>query len=806
MTLLHDLRFAARVLAKKPLFTLVAVVTLALGIGAGSSMFGITRTIVLRPLDFPGLDGLAAIQMRHGQYDFDINVAPRAFLDYRADSRSFEELAAYQWWNVAVTGDGDPEQVLAFQVSPRFFDLIGVRPELGRWFASDEVDGQNEHVAILSHALWDRRYGRDPAILGKSVTIDRESYTVVGVMPHDFRFPYAAEMWAPLTLTPEQRADRKSDFLGTVGRLRSGVTVAEADAEMRQMGERHAATYREAANQQLRVVSLSRAVVEDYTRDFIYTLGGAALFLLLLVCANVANLFLAHALTRRRELAVRAALGAGRGRIVRQLVTEAGLLGLAGGVASLLVASWTIDVIHGMIPPSIARYVPGWDNLGVDGSVLAFAIAAGVLVGIVVGVMPALQVARTDVNSVLKDGDRGTTGGRRHHRLRAALVVAQVMLALVLLLAGGALSRGFARLADPTRAVDPNGILTFRVTLPEAREERPEAARDLEQRVLERLAALPGVDAFGAANNLPWGQHGAGRTVEPEGRPAPRPGDDIDVDYRSASPGYLETIRVPRLEGRTLAATDGRDAQRVAVVSATAARRMWPGEPALGKRFRWGMDAKSPWLTVVGVVGDVNDRNISTTPRAAVYVPSAQEPHGGMSYALRTAGEPMALARAARAAVYAAEPTQPVDEVMTLDAVRAERFSGLRAGTSIMAAFALLALFLAAIGIYAVIATLVTQRTHEIGVRMALGAQRRDIVTLVLRKGAVLTGVGLVLGVVLGVLLVRLMAGMLAGVVDTSSAVTVAVTVGVALVALAGSSVPAWRATRVDPLVVLRDE
>ncbi len=806
MGVIQDLRFALRVLLRKPTFTAIVVMTLALGIGAGSAMFSIIHALLVRPLAFPELDRIAMIQMSENGGEFSDEVPPRTFLDYQKDARSFERLAAYQWWEVPISGSGDPEQVLAFQVSPGYFDIFGTRPALGRSFAEDEVDGQKENVVILSHALWDRRYGRDPAIVGKPIIVAGASYIVVGVMPPSFRYPSAAELWAPLTLTPNQRQDRGGRYLGIVAKLAPGATIDAADAEMRQMAALHAATYREDAKRAVRVVTLVRGVTEDYTRNFIFVLLGAALLVLLIACANVANLFLAHALARRKELAVRAALGAGRRRIVRQLLTEAALLGVAGGAASLLIASWAVDVVKGAMPRTTVRFISGWDTMGVDPVVLAFALGCGIVVGLVFGVVPALQVSRADVNATLKDSERGTTGSKETHFLRNALVVAQIALALLLLLGAGALVKGFARMADRPRGLDSDGVLSFRVTLPQAREARPQAeivafARD----ALERLRALPGIEGAGAVNNVPFGNNGAMRVPFPEGRTIRRE-EEIGVDFRPATPGYLELLRVPRIEGRGLEERDGVDAPKVAVISQSAARRLWPDESPMGKRFRWGRADNLPWVTVVGVVGDVLDRPFEPGPRPAIWIPFVQQAPASMYFVLRTPGEPMATARAAARAIYSVAPDQPVTQVRTLPMVQAERLSGFRIGTGMMGAFAALALLLAVVGIYGVVATLVTQRTHEIGVRMALGARRGDVLRLVLGRGAFLTALGTVLGLAAGVLLVRFLASVLVGAVDNDLIVFVVFTGAVAAIATLGSLVPAWRATKVEPLTALRQD
>ena len=806
MGVIQDLRFALRVLVRKPTFTAIVVLTLALGIGAGSAMFSIIHALLVRPLDFPELDRLAMIQVSENGDQFDDSASPRAFLDYQRDAQSFERLAAYQYWEVPLSGSGDPEQVLAFQVSPGYFDMFGVRPALGRWFADDEVDGQKENVVILSHALWDRRYGRDPSIVGKPIIVAGASYVVVGVMPATFRFPTPAELWAPLTLTPSQRQDRGGRYLGLVGKVKPGVTIAAADAEMRQMGGLHAQTYREDQKRVVRVVTLVSGITEDYTRNFIFVLLGAALLVLLIACANVANLFLAHALARRKELAVRAALGAGRRRIVRQLLTEAALLGVVSGAGSLLLASWAVDLVKGAMPRSIVRFIAAWDTMGVEPAVLAFALGCGVVVGFVFGIVPAIQVSRSDLNSTLKDSDRGTTGGRDTHRMRNLLVVAQIALALLLLLGAGAMVKGFARMANPPRGVDLDGVLSFKVTLPQARELKPQQeivafARD----ALDRLRALPGIEGAGAVNNVPFGNNGSTRVPFPEGRVVQRE-DEIGVDYRPATPGYLELLRIPRLDGRSLEERDGVDAPRVAVISQTAARRLWPGESPIGKRFRWGRDDKLPWVTVVGVVGDVHDRPYDPGPRGQVWMPFVQQAPVTMYFVIRTRGEPMATARAAARAIYAVDPNQPVTDMRTLAMVQSERISGMRIGTWMMAGFAILALILSAVGIYGVVATLVTQRRPEIGVRMALGARRGDVLRLVLGRGAILTAAGIVLGLGAGILLVRFLASVLVGAIDNDTIVFVVFTTVVAVIATLGSLVPAWRATKVDALAALRQD
>jgi len=806
MGIFKDVRFALRVLARKPGFTSVVVLTLALGIGAGSAMFSIIYSLLVRPVDLPELDRLAMIQTSIAGQDYQPEISPRGFLDYRADAQSFENVAAFQYWDVAISGNGDPEGILAFQTSPGFFDMLGVRPALGRWFAADEVDGQNERVVILGHGLWERRYGGDSQIVGKTITVDRLPYTVVGIMPKTFQFPSASELWAPLTLSPEQRADRGSHYLTAVAKLKPGVSLEAADAEMRQMGERHAAAYAAAAKSRLQVVSLTHGVTEDGTRNFIFTLLGAAIFVLLIACANVANLFLAHTLARRKELAVRSALGAGRGRVVRQLLTEATILGLIGGLASLLFAGWAVDAVKGALPSAIIRFVPGWESMGVDPLVLGFALAVGFAVGLIFGILPALEVSRGDVGTILKEEGRATTATGKTHRLRAVLVVGQIALALILLLGAGALTKAFMRFARAGTGMDPTRVLTIHVQRPDLPQtgEKP-ALLAFEERVVARLAALPGVSSAAVVNNVPGGTHNWSKNAYPEGRVV-RPGEEVSVQWRPSTPGYLDLMRVPRQSGRGIEERDGTNAPRVAVVSELAARRLWPDESPIGKRLRFDNDTNTPWVTVVGVVGDVRDRTSDPDTRPTVYLPYAQEPTHSMTFVLRASGDALALVHPAQAAIFAVDPAQPVSEVRSLDMVMAERLSAMRIGSSMMAAFALLALALGAIGIYGVIATLVTQRTHEIGVRMALGAQRGDVLRLVVGKGVVLIAIGLVIGLAGGAAVLRLLASVLTGNVDNDLMVFVVFTVAVAAVALFGTLVPAWRATRVDPLLALRHD
>jgi predicted permease len=805
--LLQDVRFAFRALRKNKGFTTVAVITLALGIGLNSANFSIVHSLLAKPVDLPGLDTLAVIHETATTGGWEDVISPRAWLDYQEQSKAFEQIAAIQWWSVNLTGVGLPEQVLAFQVSPEFFPIVNTPAALGRTFAPDEREGKNEKVCVLSDGLWRRRYGADPGVVGKAVTIDGASYTVVGVMPKSYRFPSGVELWAPLVLTPKQRADRGARYLRTVGRLRPGVSVEQASSEIAALGERQSRDFPLTnGGRRLRVLSLVRGTVEETTVAFIWTLMFAGSFVLAIACANIASMLLARAQGRRREMAVRAALGAGRWRIVRQLLTESVLLGVIAGAVSLLLAAWAIDFVKGAIPPTITRYIPGWDKLGLDKSVLAFTGIIAFLVSILFGLAPALEVARTQVGEVLKESGRSLAGGRRTQRLRSTLVVIQVSLALVLLVCAGVLSKGFYRQANPRRGLESRGVLTAAVALPDARYPSRDSYLSYGRRAIARLRGLPGVEDVGITNNLPWGESNEGRSLQAEGSVPRSQADLAQVEFRTVSPGYLELLKIPLLQGRTMGSIDDApDAPKVAVLSASAAQRIWPGEEAVGKRFRLGGDQSAPWVTVIGIVGDVYHHYMRSPP-STVYVPFAQSPFAGVYFAVRTQGDPLALANAARVALADVDAQLPVFEVRTLEQLLADRVAGTRLGSQMMGAFALLALILSAVGVYGVIAFLVAQRTQEIGIRLALGAGENRVLRMVMSRGAKLAAWGVGVGLPCAILVVRALQQALPDMVDADVSVFVAFTAVVVVMALCGSLLPARRAMRIDPMVALRSE
>jgi putative ABC transport system permease protein len=801
-TFLSDIRFAARSLRKTPGFTAIAALTIAIGIGFGSANFSLVHEILIRPVVLPEIDRLALVQEK-GTRDqqFNEDVSARAWLDWQKEARSFQAMGAFQEWGVNLTGGGPPEKIIAFQLSPEVFPLLRTPAALGRTFAPDEVEGKNQNVVVLSDGLWRRRYGAEPGIVGSKIFLDGSGYTVVGVMPRSFKFP-RGELWAPLWLVPKEREDRGLRFVGVVGRLRPGVSMAEANAEMRAIAERHATLYpRTDAGRTVRAIELVRGITEDTTRAFIFMLMVTSGFLLLIVCANVANLLLARGSARRREMAVRAALGARRWLLARQLLTESLLLALFASALSLLVAAWSLDFIKGGIPPSITRYIPGWENMGIDLGVLCFTLGVAVLTAVLFGLAPALALARTPIGEALKESGRSVTGGRRMQRLRSVLVVLQVSLALVLLAGAGVIVKGFVRSSNPRRGLDPDGVLVARVALPEGRYKDREPIMEFQRRVLEALRAIPGVDDAAASSSVPWGQNNWRRSFNIEGRSSPRPEDVPAADYRTVSPGYLSLLRVPLRAGVPFTERDNRlEAQPVAIISEAAARIHWPEGNAIGSRF--SMSEKT-W-TVVGIVGDLYN-HYDRLPRVTIYVPAGRAPRGDMYFVVRTSADPAAVSGAMRAAIAGIDPELPVAPQRLLE-VLGERVAGIRLGSTMMSAFAVVALLLAGIGIYGVIGYLVAQRRQEIGVRMALGARPRQVLRLVMGGGARLTLAGVAVGLPAAIFVVRLMSRTFFDLVDADAWVIIAFTVLVASIALLGTLLPARQATKVDPMIALRSE
>jgi putative ABC transport system permease protein len=809
-TLWQDLRFGARTLLKKPGFALVAVLTLGLGIGANTAIFSVVNTVLLRPLPYNEPERLMAVKsfdLRRGPGQG--NVSYPDFADWRAQSQSFERMAVFRTTGFALMGAGEPARVKGAMVSADLFATLGVPPSLGRDFRAEE-DRADAKVVILSHGLWRRRFNADPSVVGKTVRLDDRNYTVIGVAPAGFQFPIEAE---PVELWTTMAADfsnggnplatqRGLHYLDSIGRLRPGVSVAAAQSEMETIARRLGRQYPvEDANRGAQVIPALTELVGD-ARLPLLTLFGAVGCVLLIACANVAGLSLARATARRREVAVRTALGASRGRLIRQMLTESLLLASVSGVCGWLLAQWGSDLLVALSPEDLPRL----QDLRVDVRALGFTTLISALTGVFFGLAPALHISRTELTEALKEGGRaGADGGRAG--MRGVLVVAEVAVALTLMVGAGLLMESFWRLSRVDLGFNPGQSLTMRVDLPD-RYSDPQAVAFYE-RLRTRLRGLPGVRAASASFGLPLTKNRVGTEFEIEGRAA-APGEKPGVDCQIVAPAYFDTLGIRLAEGRDFTPRDDAQGRPVVIVSESLARRYFPNESPLGKRIRLDIatGSNSPkMLEIVGVVGDVRYRGVAAEPGLDAYLPYAQFTlTGGLGVTLRAEGDPRALAGAARAEIRELEKEAVVYDVKTLDqyfgaAIARPRFNGL-----LLTAFACAALSLTALGLYGLMSYAVTQRTHEIGVRMALGAQVRDVLRLVVRRGMTLALIGMALGVAASLALARLMKTLLYGVSATDPLTFILVSLTLLLVAFLACYLPARRAARVDPLTALRWE
>lgn len=798
---MNDLKYALRQLRRSPGFTVVALLTLALGLGATIAIYSVVDGVLLRPLPYPHADRLIRVwhhNTRNGEAkDW------MAFETYQglADGVDAVDAAAgvSPRWDFVLRGQGAPERIQGYWVSASFFDLLGVHPALGRTFRPDEARTNGAPVVLLGHALWERRFGGDPDVIGRSVDLSGRKATVVGIMPAGFGFPEAGDVWAPLAQNPIVGRGRQVRWVDAIARLAPGATVARArdgvDAYFA-----HLATAYPKTNAGLggTVQGLYDSVVGG-VRPTLWMLLGGVVFLLLITCANLSNLLLTRAADRGGELAVRRALGAGRGRLVRQLLTESLTLGLLGGVAGTGLAWWLLRLFRRLGPAGLPRL----EQVGLDPRVIGVAAAATLVVSALFGLAPALSGVKESLQGALRRGGRSVAGGRG--RLRGGLVVSQVSLALVLLVGAGLLLRSFVRLTHVDPGFRARGVLTLQFGLPSSYE--GDRRIGFYRQLFADLEAIPGVTAAGGATRLPLGDALSTR-LEIRGRSF-SDGDQPEVQFRRASPDYFKAMGIPVLRGRTFDEGDRPDARPVIVLSRAAARKFWPDEDPIGKQVRFwysGMPADAPWLDVVGVTGDVREFGLDAAPPPVVYVPFSQGPPSSPYVAVHTTGDPAALVRPVRQRIHALDPGIVIWNTSTLAARVSESVAGRRFSLLLIGAFGLLALVLAAVGIYGVIAYGVRRRTREIGLRMALGADDHAVIRLVVGQGLRLTLAGLALGLVAALLLTRLIRGLLFGVSPTDPVALAGVTLGLAVVATVASWLPARRAARVDPMTVLREE
>ncbi|HWW75235.1 MAG TPA: ABC transporter permease, partial [Pyrinomonadaceae bacterium] len=801
-TFWHDVKYAARVLRKSPGFTAVALLAVALGVGANTAIFSVVNAVLLRPLPFPDSERVVAFEGVNPSKDItDSNMSVPDFADWKEQSRSFEQLAGFITGGSLLVSGEEAERVRGTSVTADFFPLFRTPARLGRTLEPGDAKKGETPVAVLSHGLWQRRYGGDPAVVGRQITVGRASTTVVGVMPPGFNYPERTEIWFPVALDPAaERRDNR--YLEVIARLKPEATLAGAQAELDAVNARLAESYVETnSGWGVRLTNLRERLVGNMRTPLLVILGAVAL-VLLIACANVANLLLARATARRREFAVRDALGASRGRIVRQLLTESFLLSLAGGVAGLLISLWLTQVLVGLIPSDTPRL----DEVRPDARIFGFALAVSVFAGALFGLAPALQASRRDVSEALKEGGRtGVEGGRRN-RSQSILIVSEIALSFMLLAGAGLLVRSFMRLREVNPGFNPAGVFALRISASGAQYPAGPARAELYRQVMERLGSLPGVEAAGGVLSLPLGgdTYSVGRSFIREGRPA-TPEESANASYLVATPGYFQALRIPLVSGRTFTAQDSEKAPMVVVVNETMARRFWPGESPVGKRITIWRDEKFP-REIVGVVGDTRSKPAEPAG-AQMYVPFAQDPNwASLSVVVRTSADPSSLAAAARDEVHALDKAIPVYNARPLSDVVAASLAERRASTLLVGAFALLALLLALVGIYGVTAYYVTQRTHEIGLRMALGARAYHILGLVVGRSLRLTLAGLAVGLCGALALTRAMASLLYEVKPADPLTLAAAAALLGAVALLACLLPARRATRVDPLIALRAE
>ncbi len=811
-TLWQDLRYGFRMLARNPGFTAVAVLTLALGIGANTAIFSVVNAVLLRPLPYEEPERLVMVWNELTKEGLpQLWFSEPELIDYRQRQQSFEGMAAFSGGGGNLTGRGEPLRVTAANVSANFFPLLRVDAFLGRTFTPEEDTPGNDRVIVLEHGFWQRRFGGDPAIIGETVSLSDNPYTVIGVMPSGFTFPDGTvDLWTPLAIDTADPNGRGSHYLRVLARLKSGVTFEQASADMhniaKQMEQDYPDYYRPDRAWNTYLIPLHESEVGE-VRPALLVLLGAVGFVLLIACTNVANLLLARAAVREKEVAIRAALGAGRLRIVRQLLTESVLLALLGGSGGLLLAMWGTDGLVLLSPAGLPRL----NEIAVNEWVLGFTLLVSVIAGVLFGLVPALHASRPDLHNTLKEGGRSAAGAG-HHRLRGLLVVSEVALSLVLLIGAGLMIKSFYRLLQVNPGYRTENVLTFRLALPSARYAENHQVVGFYERLLEKISALADVRTAGAVSHLPLGGAYSSGSVFVEELPPSSPHFPFgyfESDRRYTTPGYFRAMGMNLLKGRLLEESDHAEAPLVTVVDESFARRAWPAEPnPIGKRVAVNQtpDGEPLWRTVVGVVRHVKNYGLDTEGREQIYFPHAQFPISTMFVTVRTGGDPVVAQAAVRNQVAALDPSLPLFNVATMEERLAESVAQPRFNVLLLGIFAAVALVLAAIGIYGVISYSVSQRTHEIGIRMALGAQPRDIFRLVVGQGMVLTLIGVGVGLAASFALTRFLESLLFGVSATDPVTFAGVALLLAAVALLACYVPARRATRVDPLVALRYE
>lgn len=819
-TLWQDIRYGARMLLKNPGVTIIVIIALALGIGANTAIFSVVNTVLLRPLPYPESDRLVFLNEMSPAID-EMSISYPNFLDWRAQNQSFEKIGVYNRASYNLTGTGEAERIVTGQVSADLFSVLRVNAAQGRVFTNEEDKPGGTPVVVLSYPLWQRRFGGQTSILNQAITLNSKSYTVIGIMPESFAYPSRVEMWVPVGQLSDQPSwQERGNHPGLYGvaRLKPGVTFEQANADMNNVAVNLEKQYPDSnTSNRVRMRPLLEIFVAD-ARRALWVIFGAVGFVLLIACANIANLLLARATARRKEMAIRTAVGASRWRIARQLLTESILLSLIGGTIGLLLARWGVDLILYVSPNAIPRS----REIGLDWTVLVFTIGISFLTGILFGLIPAIQAGEVDVHETLKESSRGTSG---RQWLRSSLVVVEVATTLVLLIGAGLMIRSFYLLQKVNPGFSHEQLTSFSVSLPQKKYATEELRSSFYNRLLENIRALPGVESTAAASGLPLGNNGWQTSFVVDGRPLPPRDQTPLMEACLVTPDYFKAMSIPLLRGRVFNDRDdrshlaGRDLSKLSenerpgaginavVIDEEFARRYWPNEDAVGKRIRMGADPKAPVAEVLGVVGRVKMESLNqNSDRVQGYFAFNQIPQGGMTVVIKGASDPNQLISSVRAAVREIDPDQPIYSPRTMNEIRAESVAGERLNLTLLSLFAGIALVLAIVGIYGVMSYSVTQRTHEIGIRMAIGARPLDVFKMILGHGMKLALIGVGVGLVGAFLLTRLMATMLFGVAPTDATTYGAISILLIGIALLACYLPGRRATKVEPTISLRYE
>jgi putative ABC transport system permease protein len=810
-TIVQDIRYGVRMLVKHRLTTLVCVAALALGIGANTAMFSVAEAFLLRPVPFDNADKFVALVDARPEQNVDMNsVAPATYFEWRDEAKSFDQMGAYRWDALNLTGESRPEKVQGFEITANFFDLLGVHPRMGRTFLPEEEQRGKDQEIILSSGLWERRFASDPNILGKTVKVYGKTFTIIGVMGKGFDYPKPAEAWVPLSFDVKERAVRDQRQLWVLARLKPGVTFTQASAEMHTITARQAQAFPDVYNGwNLHAMPLSEFATGNLTRQFTFLLLGAVGFVLLIACADVANVQFARVTGRHKELAVRTAMGASRSRIIRQLLTESVLLSLTGAALGLLIAAWWVSLIVNHMPPDVARFIAGWYTISLDANAFLFTLAIAVASGIVSGIAPSWLHSQTNISETLKESGRGTSSGRSRHRLRSALVVAEIALALVLLVGAGLLVKGFRALLTVHENYHPESVLTLTFSLPDDQYARKPARVAFQEQVLQRLAAIPRVESAALATYVPYANGGGAdlNIFAIEGR-APQVRGEMNTSIvETISPNYLRLMNIGLRAGRELSNSDADGTLPVADISGILAARYFPGENPIGKKIKIGKaDGDSSWMTIVGIVDDVHYSWINKEQLPTIYCTYRQTPPMYTSLVLRTQGDPVNFAPAVRSEIATVDPNLPLFDVKPFDKLITDSVVGIAYVAAMMAVLGLIALVLASVGIYGVMSYSVGERTHEIGVRMAMGATSKDVERLILGNGLFLTITGMAIGLPLALGLAYALSSLLFGVKVADPFAFVGLPLLLAAVATLACYLPARRAVRMDPLTALRYE